>query len=212
MEVMQWHHDTVASKTVEALKKHDFDAIYFADKEKAIEYILGFVKAGQTVGFGGSATTAELGLPEKAKAMGAVVLNHNEPGLTPEQKLDIRRKQIVSDLFLTSVNAVTMDGCIFSVDGAGNRVSAMTFGPKKVIAVVGTNKIRRDLDEAHDRVRYYAAPMNNRRLGTSNPCTVTGTCADCEAKTRICRVYSILKRKPSFTDITVVLVGTALGY
>jgi hypothetical protein len=146
------------------------------------------------------------------KAKGAVNLNHNDPGLTPEQKLEIRRQQLVCDLFLTSTNAVTLDGFIVNIDGTGNRTNAMTFGPKKVVIIVGTNKIRKNLDEALDRVSHFAAPLNNKRLNTGNPCTVTGTCAECDSKNRICRVYSTLRRKPGMTDITVVVIGEGFGF
>lgn len=212
MDVMQWHHEALASRTVEALKKHDFDAMYVPDVEKAVEIVMGFVNSGAKVGFGGSMTMTQLGLREKVTAKGAVILDHNAPGLSLEQKIEIRRQQLVCDLFLTSVNAVTLDGCIFNIDGTGNRVNAMTFGPKKVVIVIGMNKIRKDLDEALERVRHYAAPMNNKRLGTLNPCTTTGTCVECEAKTRICRIYTTFRRKPALTDMTVLLVGTGLGY
>lgn len=212
MEVMKWHHEALASRTVEALKKNDFDAIFIPEREKAVEYILGFVKSGAKVGFGGSATLSQLNIPERVKEKGAVALNHNDPGLSAEQKTEIRRQQLVCDLFLTSTNAVTLDGCILNIDGTGNRVGAMTFGPRKVLIIAGTNKIRKDLDEALERIQHYAAPMNNKRLGTQNPCTVTGTCSDCGTKTRICRIYSTMKRKPSLTDITVVIVGDGLGF
>jgi hypothetical protein len=212
MEVMEWHHETLGNRTVDALKKHEFDAVYIPEKEKAVEYILSFVQPGAKVGYGGSTTVNQLGLPDKVKAKGGVNLNHNEPGLTMEQKNEIRRQQLVCDLFLTSTNAVTLDGCILNIDAYGNRTNAMTFGPKKVVIIVGTNKIRKDLDEALERVRHYAAPMNNKRIGTQNPCTVSGTCSECDGKTRICRVYSTLRRRPGLTDITVVVIGEALGF
>ena len=212
MEILKWHHEALAARTVEALKKHEFDAAYFPEKEKAAEFVMGFISSGAKVGFGGSVTIAGLGLPEKIRESGAVILNHNEPGLSAERKIEIRREQLLCDVFLTSTNAVTLDGCLVNVDGNGNRTNAMTFGPRKVVVVAGTNKIRKNIDEAMERIEHFAAPMNNKRIGTQNPCTVTGTCSDCGTKTRICRVYSILKRRPAATDITVVIVGDGLGF
>ena len=212
MDVMQWHHEALANRTIEALKKHEFDAVYIPDKDKAAEFVMGFVASGAKVGFGGSMTINQLGLKDRIKEKGATVLDHNDPSLSAEQKMELRRQQLLSDLFLTSVNAVTLDGHIFNIDANGNRVNAMTFGPKKVVIVVGMNKIRKDLEEAVERVKHYAAPMNNKRLGLMNPCTTTGTCMECESKTRICRIHHTLLRKPPMTDITVVLVGTGLGY
>mgnify|MGYP001028446429 CR=1 FL=1 len=211
-DFLQWHHETLALRTVEALKAHDFDAVYFSKKEQAVDHILGFIKPGAKVGFGGSITIQTLGLADKAKEKGAVILNHNAPGLSPEEKNDIRRQQLVCDVFLSSSNAVTLDGCIVNVDAYGNRINALTFGPRKIIIVIGINKIRKDAEEALERVQHYAAPLNNKRIGTNNPCTVSGTCSECTSKGRICRVYSVLRRKPTLSDTTVVIVGEGLGF
>ena len=101
---------------------------------------------------------------------------------------------------------------ILNVDGNGNRVAALTFGPSKTVVVVGVNKIVRDLDEAFARLESYASPMNNKRLDRPNPCVKTGLCEDCQGETRICRAYQILRRKPSLSDFTVIVVGESLGY
>jgi hypothetical protein len=212
MNVIQWHRDAVGARAVDALRKHDFDAVYFSERDKAVEHVLSFVKAGAKVGFGGSMTLTALGMQEKVKAKGAQLLDHNDPSLSAEQKFEIRRQQQLCDLFLTGTNALTLDGCLYNVDGNGNRTNAMSFGPRKVVVVAGTNKICADLDEAERRVKFFAAPMNNKRLNIPNPCTVSGVCEDCQGKTRICKVYSILRRKPSATDITVVIIGEDLGF
>lgn len=212
MQTIQWHRDVLGGRAVDALKKHDFDAVYFSERDKAVEFVLGFVKSGATVGVGGSMTLTQLGIQEKAKAMGAQLLDHNDPKLTAEQKLELRRRQQGCDLFLTGTNALTLDGCLYNVDGNGNRTNAMTFGPRKVVVVAGTNKICADLEEAERRVKLFAAPLNNKRLNTPNPCTASGVCSDCQGKTRICKVYSILRRRPSATDITVVVIGEELGF
>ena len=211
-EVMSWHREAMANKTLEALKKNFFDAVYFPNAEKAAEYLMGYIKSGMTVGFGGSMTVKGMGIQDKAKEKGAVILDHGVAGLSPEDSMAIRRKQLTCDLFLTGTNAVTLDGWLVNVDGSGNRVAAMTFGPPKVIAVMGTNKICKDLDAAFQRLELYASPPNNKRLSRPNPCATTGVCMNCEGQSRICNIYSILKRKPSTTDFTVVLVGETLGF
>ena len=207
-----WHNETIANAALKALKKNFFDAVYFADTGKAAEYIMGFVKSGMAVGFGGSETIKSMGIQDKVKEKGGVILDHNAQGLPDEEKLTIRRKQLTCDLFLTGINAITLDGWLVNVDNTGNRVAAMTFGPQKVIAVAGINKIRKDLNAAFDRIESMASPLNNKRVLRQNPCVTTGTCMDCQSETRICRIYSILKRKPNLTDITVVLVGEPLGF
>ena len=211
-DVMRWHQETIANQVLEALKKNSFDALYFPDSGKAAEYIMGFVKSGMTVGFGGSMTVKGMGIHDKVKGKGGVVLDHSAPGISPEESLAVRRKQLTCDLFLTGTNAITMDGWLVNVDGSGNRVAAMIFGPKKVIAVMGINKICKDLEAAFQRLEHFASPINNKRLSRPNPCVTAGTCMDCQGQSRICNIYTILKRKPGVTDFTVVLIGESLGY
>ncbi len=206
-----WRRETLAKKVVEALKANWFDALYVPDREAAAEYILGYCKPGVVVAHGGSATlTRDMGMLDRVKATGATLIE-NAYG-TPEEMFEARRKQLTSDVFLTSTNAVTLDGKLVNVDGAGNRVATMIFGPKKVILVVGINKIVRDLEAAEERIRMYAAPLNNRRLNLPNPCTKSGECMDCEGASRICNVTTILRKKPMFTDIHVFVVGEELGF
>jgi len=212
MNVQDWHREALARQVVEKLKINGFDAVYFSSRQEAVEHVLSYINSGTVVGIGGSMTLVELGIPDLAQAKGAQVLNHNLSGLSPEEKLEIRRRQLVSDVFLCSSNGITLDGCLVNVDGAGNRVAALTFGPKKVVVVAGVNKICRDVEAAFDRVKTTASPMNNKRLNRPNPCTVTGVCADCQGKTRICRIYSVIKKLPMGADITVVMVGEDLGY
>ncbi len=210
--VQDWHAETLGKAACEALKKNGFDAEYVADGKAALERLASFVKPGMSVGFGGSMSLKAIGAGEKVAALGARVLDHNAPGLAADEKLGILRAQLTCDLFLSSSNAVTLEGEILNVDGNGNRVAALTFGPKKTVVVVGANKIVRDLDEAFARVETYASPMNNKRLDRPNPCVKTGTCEDCHGATRICRVYQILARKPSLSDFTVIVVGESLGF
>ena len=165
-----------------------------------------------TVGFGGSMTLSAIGAREKVQSLGAEVLDHTAPGIDERRKLEIRRAQLTCDLFLSSSNAVTLEGEIVNVDGGGNRVAALTFGPKKTVVVVGTNKIVRNLDEAFHRIETTASPMNNKRLDRPNPCVKAGTCQDCHGETRICRVYQVLRRRPLYSDFTVIIVGEPLGY
>lgn len=119
---------------------------------------------------------------------------------------------MASDLFLSSANAVTLNGELVNIDGIGNRVNSTTFGPGKVILVAGYNKIVEDVQEGIKRIKNVAAPLNARRLNIDVPCAKVGKCVDCNSPNRICRVLVILERKPSLTDIFVILVGEELGY
>jgi L-lactate utilization protein LutB len=212
MTINEWHSGAIGDKVVKALKKNGFEAVYFSRREDAAKFVLDFVAPEMSVGFGGSVTIRELGIPEQAREKGAIILDHLQPDLTPEERMDIRRKELVCDLFLSSTNAITLDGSLVNVDGTGNRVAALSFGPKKVIVVAGVNKVCGDIPAAFERIKTYAAPMNNKRLEIANPCAVTGVCSDCKGDGRICRIYSVLKRRPMMTDFTVVLVGENLGY
>ena len=211
-DIMRWQQETLAYRTVEALKKNSFDAVYFQDSKSAVDYIMGHVNSGMKVGFGGSKTISDMGIQDKVKEKGGIILDHNAGKFSPEESMAIRRQQLTCDLFLTGINAITLDGWLVNVDGTGNRVAAMIFGPKKVIAVAGANKIRKNLDSAMERLEFLACPLNNKRLDRPNPCVTSGTCMDCQGQTRICNVYSILKRKPSRTDFSIVLIGESLGY
>lgn len=207
-----WHIDTIGAKAVEALIKNNFKATYCKTRQDGMKQILELIPADVQVGIGGSWTISELGLLDELTIRGNLVLNHNQPGLTDEQKMEIRHKQLCCDVFLTGSNAVTLDGKLVNTDGAGNRVAAMIFGPKKVIVIVGINKIVKDVTEAEKRIKSHAAPLNNKRLGTVNPCVKTGECMDCQGPTRICNVTTILNKRPLLTDMTVFIIGEDLGF
>jgi LUD domain len=210
-EVKKWHQETIGPKVVAALLKNDFDALYVSTTEEAADFIMKHVKPKSTVGFGGSMTIKNMGIQAKVTAVGGKVLDHGVC-LTAEERIATAKEEMLSDLYLCSSNAITLDGVLVNVDGMGNRVAAMTFGPKKVIIVVSVDKVCVDEAAAFERLQTIASPMNNKRLDTPNPCTKTGVCVDCQVKSRICRAYSVMRKKPIMTDITVVVVGDSCGY
>jgi hypothetical protein len=211
MEVQSWHNETIGKRVVEALIKNDFDAVYVPTAVEASNLIMKHVGPGTTVGFGGSMTIKDMGIQDKVRAAGGKVFDHGE-AKSPEEVLETARKEILSDLYLCSSNAVTLDGILVNVDGMGNRVAAMSFGPKKVIIAIGINKICKDEAAAFERLKTFASPMNNKRLERPNPCVETGVCANCRLESRICRLYSVMRKKPSRTDITVIIIGENCGY
>lgn len=209
---IQWHQDTFGEKVVKALEKNNFQAYYVSDRAAAVEKVFSLVPAGATVGVGGSWTLKELNIPEQLAQKGHEVFDHNKPGITMDESMALRRKELLCDVFISGTNAITLDGQIVNTDGSGNRVAAMSFGPKKVVVVVGVNKIVSDLDAAMERIELYAAPINNKRLDRPNPCTVTGMCMDCQGPTRICNITSILHKKPPTMEFHVIIVGEDLGF
>ena len=212
-DYLAWHAEALGAKAVEALNKNNFKATFVKTRQEAIDKVLALTPADAKVGIGGSWTTsADLGLPGILEGRGNTVWNHGKPGLSAEEVLDIRRKQLTCDVFLTGTNAVTLDGKLVNVDGTGQRVAAMIFGPKKVVIVAGVNKIVRDVEEAERRIELYAAPLNNKRLNRPNPCTTTGICMDCQGPTRICNVTTILRKCSPLTETHVIVVGEELGF
>lgn len=210
--IKEWWIEEKARKAVERLVAHDFKAIYVKTKEEAVQEIRKQITPQQRIGVGGSLTLRELGILEKLEAEGYTIYNHWKPGLSRESMLEIRKSQMTSDLFLSSVNAVTLNGELVNIDGIGNRVNSTVFGPGKVILVAGHNKIVDDVQEGIKRIKNAAAPLNARRLNIDVPCAKLGKCVDCNSPNRICRVIVIHERKPSLTDIFIILVGEELGF
>lgn len=200
-------------KTMNNLKRHGFDVRFCENIAQANQLIDSFVQPKATVGFGGSVTIKEMQTAQYLAPKDIDIIDHNLPGLSAEEKDILRRRELLCDVFLTSSNAVTETGELVNVDGAGNRVAAMTFGPKKVVVVCGVNKIVADIRSAYVRIRQVAAPLNNKRLATGNPCLQAGMrCVDCQKESRICRITTVMARKPMATDMTIILVNQTLGY
>lgn len=207
----QWHMETIIQRTLKALENNGFTVEYAANIVQATEAILNLIPTTALVGVGGSITVRELGLVQALHARGNPVAQHWGE-YSPDERMKIRRQQLTADVFLTSSNAITEKGQLVNVDGAGQRVAAMIFGPKKVIVVAGVNKVVMDLNAAIDRINNVAAPINAKRLNRKTPCTTTGICSDCDSAERICNIMTIIEKKPLLTDFTVVLVGEELGY
>jgi hypothetical protein len=211
-EFVKAHSKIRLETAVESLEKHGFVARYFSTRQEAADYILTVAADYESVGIAGTHTVRALGIVPKLEQAGKTLYDHWKltPG-TPEE-LECRKNQMRSDIFLSSSNAVTMTGEIVNRDGCGNRTNSMTFGPKKVVVVVGRNKVVADLDAAFARIEETAAPIRAMSLNRKTPCTKTGYCMDCDSPERICRVTSIIHRKPMFTDITVAIIDEDLGY
>ena len=210
--IKQWWVEEKAKRAIEKLIAHEFKAIYVKTKEEAVQEVWKHIIPQQSIGVGGSVTIRELGILEKLEAKGYTIYDHWKPGISKEKSLEIRKSQMTSDLFLSSANAITLSGEIVNIDGLGNRVNSTIFGPKKVIFVAGYNKIVDDVQEGIKRIKNVVAPLNARRLNVDVPCVKVGKCVDCNSPNRICRVVVIHERKPSLTDILVILVGEELGF
>jgi hypothetical protein len=211
-EDVTWSNEQKCKKTVESLKKNGFEAVYCEDRKHAYEYIINAADNAVSIGFGGSMTIAELKLIPELRNMGKELLIHGLPELSKDEKFEVMRRQLTCDLFLASTNALTLSGQLVNIDANGNRVGPMFFGPKKVIIVVGRNKIVEDTEAALKRIKQYAAPPNAHRLNRKTPCAATGFCSNCDSPDRICRITVILDRLPGYADITVLVINEDLGF
>ncbi|OEF99879.1 hypothetical protein BHF71_01520 [Vulcanibacillus modesticaldus] len=199
-------------RTIKNLEKNNMHGYFVQNEEEVLNKIEELMNEGDTVSVGGSMTLFETGVIELLRSGKYNFLDRYQAGLTPEQIKEIYRKTFFADVFLTSSNAITEDGELYNVDGRGNRVAAMIYGPDKVIVVVGINKIVKDLDGAIMRNRRIAAPANTKRLDRKTPCVKVGYCMDCNSADRICNEYVLIKRQPTAGRIHVIIVNKELGY
>lgn len=214
-EVREWFDRKKISETVENLRDNDFEVISCSSVEEAKKEILDIIPDESLIGVGGSVTLREIGLLDDLESRDVEVANHwkaHKEGKKAEEVRKIREQHLNSDVFLTSTNALTKTGKLVNIDGTGQRVAAMIYGPEKVVIVAGINKVCEDLHEGVERARNVAAPMNAKRLELNTPCVETGECEDCESEDRICKVTTILDRKPHDTEMTIVLIDETLGY
>jgi L-lactate utilization protein LutB len=209
---LKFVYDQMIKRTMENLEKNNMEAFYAADEAQALEIAKGFIKEGDTVAVGGSQTLFQTGVIELLRNGKYDFLDRYAAGLTAEDTKEIFRKSFFADAYFTSSNALTENGELYNVDGNGNRVAAMIYGPDKVIVIVGFNKIVKDIQAAIERNKQIAAPANNVRLSLSNPCTKVGTCIDCKSPSRICNNYVTIGRQGNKDRIKVIIVEKELGY
>ena len=207
---------SVVDKTLKALRKNKFDAVYVRSREEALQSILQRIPLQATVGAGDSLTLKQIGVFEELETRGFTLFWPFGQNVPKEERRNIARRALLADVFLSGSNALTMDGKIVNVDASGNRVAGMIFGPKKAIIVVGENKIVKNTEEALERIRKVAAPLNAKRIREERdwellPCVKTGECIDCDAENRICNITTIIEKKPRAIDITIIVVGEKLG-
>ena len=197
---------------IKNLEKRNITGHYCESADDAVETALSLIPDGSCVSWGGSATLGQIGIKDVLKERG---YNVNDPmsQTNPDEAFEARRRALLSDVFLTSANAVTMDGEIVNIDGTGNRVAAIIFGPKKVIMIVGANKIVFNEKDAIDRIKNDACPPNCVRLGKQTPCALSGKCAQCLSKGNTVCCHTVTTRFSSADErLHVILVNENLGY
>lgn len=206
---MEKLYDKRGPKVADALKKRHFDAYYCQSGGEALKLVLDLIPADHVVSWGGSETVKQLGILDAVKACHEVIDRDAAPNR--EESLALMRKALLCDTFLMSSNAITEDGQLYNIDGNGNRLAALTFGPKSVIVVAGMNKVIPTIEDAEARARSIAAPANAQRFDIETPCNVTGCCADCLSPGSICATMVRTRISKPAGKIKVVLVGENLG-
>ena len=209
-EMHRKYYEKRAAILVKNLKSRHFDAWYCATKEDALKKALEVIPEGATVGWGGVMSAHEIGLV-KALNEGNYNAIDRDKCATQGEKLQAAKDSMFADVFLTGANALSLEGEMVNIDGTGNRVAAIVYGPKEILVIAGMNKVCDTLEDAITRARTVAAPLNQQRFGLPNPCTVTGTCADCKSETCICNQILITRNCRPVGRIKFILVGEDLG-
>ena len=203
-------YDLSGPKTVEAMKKRHFDAYYCSTAAEAVEKALELIPKTDSVSWGGVMTVDELRLKQRLAQEGYTLIDR-DTAKDPVEKQALMHQALSCGTFLMSSNAISEDGQLVNIDGIGNRVAALCFGPKQVIVVAGRNKVAADLDGAVSRARHIAAPANAQRFDGKTPCAVNGQCGDCTSPDCICSQMVITRFCKPAGRIKVVLVGEELG-
>ena len=211
-ENIKWVNEKKIEKTINNLKKNNISGYYVKDNDELINLIKDIAKEGEVVSVGGSMSLFESKVIELLRSGRYEFLDRYKENLTQEDIKEIYRKSFFADTYFASANAITEDGKIFNVDGNGNRVAAILYGPDKVVLIVGVNKIVKNIEQAVARNRAISGPANAKRLNLSTPCVKTGQCMECNIEDRICCEYTVIKRQRNPKRMHVIFINDTLGF
>ena len=202
-----------AQTIIKGLEKRNMEGVFCETKEDALTKALSYIEEGSSVTWGGSMSISEIGLMDAVKNGNYEIIDRSVAKNYDEQR-ETFSKAVLADYYLMSSNAITLDGELINIDGTGNRVACLTYGPKNVIMIVGMNKVVNDVEDGIKRVRNFASPPNTLRLGLKTPCSMTGRCGDCYGDTCICSQIVVTRRQSAAMRgrIKIILVGESLGY
>lgn len=209
---LKWVNEQKILRTIEAINENNMNGYLVNTKEELIEKIKELVKENSTVSCGGSMSLFETGVIEHLRSGRYKFLDRYKEELSKEEITKIFKESFFADAYFASSNAVTEDGKLYNVDGNGNRVAAMLFGPEKVIIVVGVNKIVSNIEEAIKRNKEISAPANAKRLDKMTPCSKVGYCMKCKGNDKICREFTVISSQINRDRIHVIFMNENLGY
>lgn len=205
------YYEKRAGVLVKNLRSRHFDAHYCATREEALEKALSLIPKGASVGWGGAMSAHQIGLMDAVRK-GDYRAIDRDLCQTREQQQQAMRDAMTADVFITGANALSLDGQMVNIDGTGNRVGAIIYGPKSVLVIAGMNKVEDTLEKAFVRARKVAAPMNQQRFLGDTPCSKTGVCGDCKSESCICNQIVITRHCRPAERIRFILVGEDLGF
>lgn len=206
------YYEKRAQVLVKNLQSHHFEAYYCADKAEALAKALELIPEGSTVGWGGALSAQQIGLIDAMNAGNYKAIDRDKAP-TPAEKVKAMKQCLAADVFITGANALSMDGQMVNIDGNGNRVAAIVYGPDSIIVIAGMNKAVDTLEDAVQRARTVAAPMNMQRFAAlQTPCQITGQCVNCKSENCICNQMLITRNSKPAGRIKIILVGEALGF
>ena len=207
----QKYYENIANTIIKNLDKRQIEGYYCPDKKSALKKALELIPKGSSIGWGGSMTLLETGLLD-AIQNGQYKIIDRDTAKTSEEQRKIYAEICCSDFFLMSTNAITLDGELINIDGRGNRVAFLCYGPQNVLILAGMNKVVTDIESGFKRVRNIASPPNTVRLNKKTPCAITGKCENCYSPDCICGQFVITRRSGVPNRIKIILIGEELGY
>ena len=210
-EQMKTYYEKRAQVLVKNLKSRHFEAYYCPDSASALAKALELIPEGASVGWGGALSAQQIGLIDAVKSGNFAAIDR-DAATTPEERTQALKRCLTADVFLCGAIALSLDGQMVNIDGTGNRVAAIAYGPDTILVIAGMNKVCDTLDDAVTRARTVAAPMNKQRFPFKTPCEVTGACADCKSEESICNQILITRNCRPAGRIKFVLVGEELGF
>lgn len=211
MTPQEQRNELLAKTIIKNLKRRHIEGFYCPSGEEAVKKVSELIADGSTITWGGTMTVRDLGIPEHLKSRGTLEIIDRDLAETLEERQAMYLRAFSADVYLSSANAISEDGVIVNIDGAGNRVAAITWGPKKVIFVIGLNKVTQTVEAALSRARGTASPINSARFDIKTPCKADGVCHNCNSPECICNYVHFLRNSPKGRH-TVILVGENLGY
>ena len=211
MTPKELRNERLAERMIKNLKRRNMEAFYCKTSEEAIQKVLELIPDGSSITWGGSMTIRDMGIPDALRKKGTYEVLDRDLVEGNEEKVQMYVRAFTTDVYLSSANAISEDGVIVNIDGNGNRVAAITWGPKKVIFIIGLNKVAQTVEAALARARSTASPTNAARFDIKTPCQVDGVCHNCNSLESICNYVHFLRNSPHGKH-TVILVDENLGY